>query len=288
MTRFGDDRRDETLRLGLIGAVLLHLAIALLAIFGLPHFFKPEIIEEPVAVKLAVLGDISAAPKTDHSLDKKPKPDQTPTPPQPKPEPPKPAAAPPKAAPPPPAAQPEKKPETKPTPVPEKKPAEDKPKQQDFDKLLNNVLKKEQQNEFNSLLKDVLKQPPAPDAKAKSEKVQPAQEESGGPQTEQISEVPMTATEQDGIRAQIERVWNVDPGAQNIDQISIELRVALNPDGTVTRVEILNDQALPGFQSLADGAKRAVFIASPLQLPPGKYWPTIVLRFYPKDAINGG
>ena len=72
-------------------------------------------------------------------------------------------------------------------------------------------------------------------------------------------------------------------GAPNLDQIMVELRIELLPDGTVTNVTLLNNQADPYFRSLAEGAIRAVRQSSPLQRAGGFPWPTIKLRFRPSE-----
>lgn len=279
---------------------MLHIIVALLLIFGLPSIWNPEVIEEPIRVKLATLADISAAPKVDRPSDKKPEKKPEPAPEQPKPEPPKPEQ--PKAAPPPPAQSqstpppPEKKPEPvpekKPEPQPEKKPEpkpEKKPEKKPEEKKPEKKPDKKQQQDFNSLLNNVLKQDAAPskeEAPKKSNSA-PPQESTSGPQTDQISEIPMTATEEDGIRAQIEANWDIDPGQQGFEDLVIEIRVSMTEDGTVTDARIINEQSGNGvFRAAADKALRAVKISSPLKLPPGKYWPTLVLRFRPSEVVR--
>ena len=88
------------------------------------------------------------------------------------------------------------------------------------------------------------------------------------------------------FRDQIERNWNIN--SVLIDQCpeTIELRVALAPDGTVTKVDILqaggpDAKCRPG----AEAAQRAVLNASPFKVPSGTYPPSIVFRFYP-DSLD--
>ena len=65
------------------------------------------------------------------------------------------------------------------------------------------------------------------------------------------------------------------------------MRVYLEPNGTVTKVEPLTDvskdQCL--FRTY-DGARRAVMISSPLKLPPGKSIPMLTIRFSPADVLQ--
>jgi outer membrane biosynthesis protein TonB len=51
------------MRVGGFLSLLLHLAILLLILFGLPDLFKTEEVVAPVAVQLATLADITAQPK---------------------------------------------------------------------------------------------------------------------------------------------------------------------------------------------------------------------------------
>jgi len=168
---------------------------------------------------------------------------------------------------------------------PEEKKPEEKPKKKAEEKKKPS---KKDKNELDSLLASVLNEQAAEPTPEKPKKqAAPEPEESTGPQTDLVSEIPMTAGDEDGIRSQIEQKWNLGSaaGAPNLDQILVELRIELQPDGTVTRVELLNNQADPYFRSIAEGAIRAVKQASPLRMPPGKYWPTIKLRFRPSEII---
>ena len=135
------------------------------------------------------------------------------------------------------------------------------------------------------MLANVLEQKPAPEPEQPTRKKVEAKpvEPSTGPQTENISEIPMTASDEEGIRAQIEDNWNKSSfaGAPNIETMVIELRITLQPDGTVLKAVVLNNDPNPFFRAAADSAARAVMISSPLKLPPGKTWDTIRLRFFP-------
>jgi hypothetical protein len=65
------------------------------------------------------------------------------------------------------------------------------------------------------------------------------------------------------------------------------MRIALLPDGSVTKMEILNDQ--PGnaaFRQAAKSARRAVAISSPLKLPPAIAISALILRFYPGQMMQ--
>ena len=99
----------------------------------------------------------------------------------------------------------------------------------------------------------------------------------------------LTISEKDAIASSIKQCWNLDAGDRDIENMLIEIRVHLMPDGTVKKVQIL-DKALyksdAHFKSVAESARRAVYICSPFEVPLGKYetWKTMLLRFNPMDG----
>lgn len=195
--------------------------------------------------------------------------------PKPKPEPPKAAEAPkPSPAPP--------KPQAKPTP-PMPTPAPTQAKQFDATKLA-------------ALLNKIQK--PAPQAPPPAER--PAPQPAASQQVPQHNvptnlSQPVTQSEKDFLRNQIEPLWSVDPGAREASSLVVRVRVWLNPDGMVRGVpEILNQSDLKtGYaQSAGEAARRAILRAQPIRFPPGsdvQRWTgnEIVLTFNPKDMIGG-
>lgn len=289
---------DPELNRGVIASVVFHIALFLFAWFGVPHLFQDDFIAEPLGIEAAIVSDLTAAPKVDKpskKVSEKPKQTQKVEPPK-KETKPAPAKENPKAAAAPPPLEPEQqavvipdqtkpKEEKKVEKKPEEKPQE-KPKKTEEKKKKEK--KKKDSAELDNLLASVLNEQaaePTPDKPKKQAAAEP--EETTGPQTELASEVPMTSGDEDGIRDQIQDKWNLGSaaGAPNIEEILVELRIELMPDGSVTKVTLLNNQADPYFRSLAESAIRAVKQASPLRLPPGKYWPTIKLRFRPSELI---
>ena len=106
----------------------------------------------------------------------------------------------------------------------------------------------------------------------------------------------LTISEKDFIASKLRDCWNVDGGAQNIDEIVVEIRALINQDGSVREVNIMNNMNLPAFRSLAESAKRAVYICaqkgdeSPFKILADKYadhyqdWKELYLNFNPMDA----
>jgi outer membrane biosynthesis protein TonB len=296
---------------GVLLSVGLHVVLIGFIIFGLPIFWEPEPLPGAIGIELAQLSDITAAPK----VQKEGKPNKQP---QPQPEvkkeepkketPPPPPTPPAAAAPPPPPPEPEEEvAEAIPDPAAEKlkqeekkkeeekkKAAEDKKKKEAEKKKKEEEKKKQQKKDdqaLDTLLANVLEQKPAAEPEQKPEKkkteAKPA-EPSTGPQTEQTSEIPLTASEEDGIRGQIERNWNLGSlaGAPDLTGMLIELRITMQPDGTVTRAQVINSGSSPMFRQASESAVRAVMMSSPLKLPPGKTYDSMVVRFHPDQVVQ--
>jgi outer membrane biosynthesis protein TonB len=295
---------------GVLLSVSLHAVLIGVIIFGLPIFWAPEPLPGAIGIELAQLSDITAAPKVQKEgkpNNKPPEPVQEVKKEEPKKETPPPPPNPPAAAAPPPAAEPDEEiAEAIPDPEAERKKEEEKKKQEqkkkEEERKKKEVEKKKKEEEIkkqkkkddqalDTLLANVLDQKPAPEPeeqpKKKKAEAKPA-EPSTGPQTENVSEIPLTASEEDGIRGQIERNWNLGSiaGAPDLGSMIIEVRINLQPDGTVTRAQVINTGSSPMFRQASEGAVRAVMISSPLKLPPGKTYTTMVIRFHPDQVVQ--
>lgn len=284
--------RSYPITTGFSLSVLFHILLALLIVFGVPSFFKTQPPVTPEGITATIVSTVTAAPKVDKQgkPPDKPKPPTPPAPEVKKPEPPKPAppVAPTPAAPPPAAEQqaavipddskaiePKKEEKKQPDKKPDKK-TEHKPKPK----------KDDQQNAMDALLNNLTKQQAAPDTKEKTKpKAQPAPAEpTVGQQASLISDQPMTASQEDAIRAVIEKHWSTPVGMANIESYTIMIRLYMNPDGTVQRIERIDPMdGDPGYLALVGSAERAVEIAvqteGRLPIPQDKNYPTIVLRF---------
>jgi outer membrane biosynthesis protein TonB len=298
------------MRLGAILSGLLHLAILLLVLFGLPDLFKQdEEIAAPIAVQLATLSDITSTPHPTPQSQPKPATKPTPPPPAPKaPEPP-PSAEP--QAQPTPQQQPVEKvppaPQTPPTPPPptppqpqtvETPPPEaaepiaipEKPKPQPPQEakvepppapiLRPNTPQKPkpqkkptppQTADFSSLLKNLTKQQPQPSAEAP---IQPQPDQPDTASISALSSPQLSMGEIDALRSQISGCWYIDPGHKGGEDMIVDVHVNLAPDGSVQHAQI-EDTARMGtdayYRAAAEAALRAVYKCSPLNVPPGKY-----------------
>jgi hypothetical protein len=284
---------DAELNRGFIASVVAHVVLFLVAWFGLPHLFERELVADPGGIQAVMVSTINAAPKVDRpskKLTEKPKQTQKvetkkEAKPAPAKENPKPASAPPPPEPeqqavvipdPTKPKEPEKV-EKKPEPKPEKK-AEKAPEKKPDKK------KKNDNSELDSLLQNVLNAPaaePSPDKPKKQAAAEP--EESTGPIADQYSAVPLTTGEEEGIRAAIEPRWNIPVGMANIEKYEVQLRLYMRPDGTVSKIEVINTSGDAGYRTIAESARRAVLVAQQelgrLPIPADKYNSTIVLRW---------
>lgn len=272
-------------------SAVLHVAVVLAFVFGLPRLFESKLPEdEPIAVQLVNIApetkasEVNTAPPTPHAKPElaqaephkaEPKPEPPPPPPpppkvEPKPAPPKPVPKPkpPKPAPPPPPVQKPRPPKPPPPPPIPKPPAPGpkKPVDASFDALLKNLAHR--------------KIAPQQDAKGPTQKTsQPI-----APLATRIS-----TSEIDLVKRQIEACWNVPAGARDAENLRPEFRVMMNPDGTVRAAQLLNRERLSDsfFQAAADSAYRALLNprCQPLKLPLDKYdqWQTFTITFDPKD-----
>ena len=100
----------------------------------------------------------------------------------------------------------------------------------------------------------------------------------------------LTISQVDFISATIRKYWNRDLGIEGAENMKIDLRIFLDATGHVKNVEILNQSRYysdAGYRSMAESAKRAVYISdkseSPFVVVPEKLRQDIVLSFSPLD-----
>ena len=312
---------------GVALSAVLHVVLGGFLILGLPKLFAPPPPEEmPIAVQL-----VTIAPETraTHPNPNPPRPDakpevpevEAPAPkPEPKPEPPRPAPVPPtapavSAAPdqpvlpeskPPPPKPPEPKPELKPEPKPEAKPVEkvDVPKPKEKPEAPRQVAKVEAKPEekkpeekkydprqFDALLKNL-----APVHTAMTADAPPQPPRATAARASSQPKAPLgsqlTASELDLVRQQIARCWNVPAGARDAKDLVVEIKVAVDPDGTVRQATIVDQGRVgsdPSYRAAAESARRAFFNPQcrPLHLPAEKYaiWKDLVVDFSPRDIL---
>ncbi|HXV24979.1 MAG TPA: energy transducer TonB [Alphaproteobacteria bacterium] len=300
------------MRRSIVLSAVLHLAILVLVIVGLPRWQKPIEVAPAIPVEVVTLSDKSAAPKAE------PKPEPVKLEP-PKAEPPPPAPAPPPS--PPPAAEPvpepepapqevaalppEPEPEPVPLPEPEPKPKPEvkepeppkpvvkpkppapKPKQV----AKKPEEKKPEEPQKLSFLKTVEKlRQTTETAKAEPQEPQPQPQPVAPPSSVEDQLARNELSEM--IRRKVEGCWNVPAGAREAEDLLVEIKVVLNRDGSVIRADIVDSARATTdtfYRAAAESARRAVQICSPFsELPADRYdiWQTLTLRFNPRELLG--
>lgn len=301
----------------------LHAGILAWAIFGLPHLFDvPKDAEPPVILaEFVPIADKTNVPKPQPKLaEKKAEPKEEPAP-QAKPEPPPPkpppaATAPP--APPPPPEPPKQAEAPKPAPEPPPPPpkqaevvkAPEPPKKVEAPKPapkpqpprreeVQRPPEKSKQPSFADVaaLVNKMKAPPAPQpnqAPQTASRTPPAAAPRAvGPSNPNL---PISMSEKDFIRKQIEDQWLFDLGAKDAQNLIVQIRFSLNADGTLKQQPEIVDKLrmyAPGqesYRAAAESARRAVLKAAPFRLPPGdkdRWSQEIILTFDPRQMLGG-
>lgn len=92
------------------------------------------------------------------------------------------------------------------------------------------------------------------------------------------------------MRRTVQPCWNFDAGSLNAKSLNVEIRLYMNPDGTVRATELMDPARAARdsfYRSAAESARRAVMNpgCNKLPLPPGNYdqWRTLILNFDPRD-----
>lgn len=285
----------------------LHLAIVLVAVFGLPWLFDTnEVIEvTPVSIVSAdqlndLMREAKERPKPPEvKPPEPPKPEEVkiPEPPAPAPEPepepiPEPEVAEEIPVPEPVIAEPEPLPEPEPEPLPVEQPqkvavAKPTPPQKPIPpkkdkKKPEETPKEEGADSMSALLNKLNKEQSATPP-------QPVQEADVDP--EEYTGPPLSEGEKDLIRQQITDSWLVDIGMQGIEDMSVEIRVRMNPDGSVQSAvaDGSGNNGHPNWPILAESAVRAVYKSSPIRMPPDKpyeAWATMTLHFDVREMLG--
>jgi outer membrane biosynthesis protein TonB len=279
-------------------SAILHVAIFVIVWFGVPQLFRPEIApEQPLVVEVLPISAVTnVKPQPDPV---RPQPEAKPEPP--KPEPPKPppppppapvqapaptpAPAPPKVeaavpAPPPPKPEPPKPEPPKQVAALPRPPAPKPPPKQDFD--------------LDAVLRDLTRTRPRPSSVQEPERPKAQPQQAAAPRAQNTPfnpALPLSVSEQDAIRAHVERFWNPPVGARDAHDLVVEVRVVLEPDGTVRDAEIVDRSRAAGdefYRAAAESARRAVLRASPLPVPRDKYetYRNLTLVFSPREMLG--
>ena len=105
---------------------------------------------------------------------------------------------------------------------------------------------------------------------------------------------PMTLSEIEAVRRQIQPCWNFPVGTQDAGSLRVLIRIWLNRDGSVRDAKVLDRERIDSDSKLraaAEAGLRAVNNprCSPLRLPPEKYdqWKVLTIDFDPSKLRTG-
>ena len=282
------------MRLPLALSIFLHLAVFLISWVGLPYVQQPLIEPEPIldveviTEKMQAYKSQSEKPKVAAIRPRNPTP---PTPPPSKLEMEDIALPDEKAVPklePKPKKKVKKKSKVKSPPRPRLKPKP--PVLDEFESVLKSVEKLEKKKKkghdkpkektFEEKIMDALK------------KREAAPQKSLKTQVSRLGQA-VTQDDKDAVRRQIERCWNPPVGAPKAEDLVVDLRLEVNPDGTVRTVDVANSARMssdPYFRAAAESAVRAVLNprCRKLKLPPKKYreWKILIIGFDPREMLG--
>ncbi len=105
-------------------------------------------------------------------------------------------------------------------------------------------------------------------------------------------DVPLSMTELDNIRYQIQKNWNLPAGGRNAQNLVVALRIRLGPDGTVLDVSVVGQGQMnndPFYRAMAESTVRAVLKTGQIRnLSPEKYhiWRDMKINFDPKEMFG--
>jgi outer membrane biosynthesis protein TonB len=296
------------MRVPLVFSFGFHLAVFVFALYGLPSTSQSVVMEHRVIdveiVSATETSEPTPVPKLEPPPKKKVKAQPPPKPPTPSkqvaalPPAPEPVAAPPSEL------EPQPKPaEVIPVPTSPKLKVKPKPKPP---KVAPRPKSRPRQGFASMMLKTVqkLKDAPPPEKSKKKEKtfdekmaalmnrksVSMPEREQQAPLGENL-----TISESDAIKRQIERCWLVPAaiGAKDIEEMMVQVRLKLNPDGTLRESRIVDRfrmETNATYKAVAESALRAIRNprCSRFNLPLQKFdvWKDMVLRFNPSEMVG--
>jgi colicin import membrane protein len=100
----------------------------------------------------------------------------------------------------------------------------------------------------------------------------------------------LSQSETGALRARLEQLWNVPAGVKDPRELTLDVEIMLNPDGTLASAPIvLTSGNSPMFVAAKDSAVRAVYRGQPYtMLRPEHYelWKDIVVTFDPQHVLG--
>ena len=105
-------------------------------------------------------------------------------------------------------------------------------------------------------------------------------------------DAPLSMTELDNIRYQIQKNWHLPAGGRNVQNMQVTLRIQLGPDGTVLDVSVVDQVQMktdPFYRAMAESTVRAVLKTDQIKnLSPEKYhlWRDMKINFDPREMFG--
>ena len=297
------------MRVPLVISSGFHIAIFVFALYGLPSPSQSIVMEHRV-IDVEIVSATETPEPTPVPKPLPPPKKMVKAPPPKPPAPPKQVAALPPAPEPAPAPPPEPEPqpkpvEAKPKPTPPEPKAKPKPKPAP-PKVAPRPKPRPRQDFASMMLKTVqnLKDAPPPaktreKEKSFDEKMLALMNRKSVPAPKRAQQAPLgeklTISEIDAIKRQIERCWLVPAaiGAKDVQEMSVQVRLKLNPDGTLRESRIVDRfrmETNATYKAVAESALRAIRNprCSRFNLPLQKFnvWKDMVLRFNPSEMVG--
>lgn len=262
---------------GLTYSILMHTALFVLMVFGLPHIMPPRDFEPTaISVELLPISELSNVKPSPKPVSQKP---------------PKPSAKPKKAVPR--TTTSEKKQEIKKPVEAVKLPDPKKPQEKEKPEEKKEATKpKEETDSLDAVLKSVEKT--ASETEEKDNKPPKDANDSSKSKSENYdASLPLSLSEKDSIKSQFIKCWRMPAGARNAHELAVLVKVLLYPDGSVQDVglhpsQVRRYQTDTFFRAAADSAIRAVWQCNPITgLPPEKFnrWKDLELNFDPSELL---
>ena len=113
-------------------------------------------------------------------------------------------------------------------------------------------------------------------------------------QQKNLENIGLSLSEEDALKAQIFGCWSIPLGLPYNENLLVRIKLLLNPDGTVSKSEILDHARMnkPGqglYKVLAESALRAIKLCQPLRVPTTGYerWKDLQLNFDAREMLEG-
>jgi len=290
-------------RSAIVFSTLMHIAFFALAYFGLPNWWESVVVETPIPVQMVEkISDVTSQMPSDVTNDAPTPPDDVEQ--QAEEQPPPPAPTPPPEPQPVeevPVTEPE---EVVPEPIPEETVEEDEPEEVEPEpqevqlaeqppakpEPPEDVPEPQQEPEdtsFDDLLRDLENV-----AETQTAEIEPTESETLTPPIPTNSSSDnLSMSIKEAMRRSVEKCWNFDAGSMGAGEMMVEIRIRLNPDGSVVNAEIQNSSRMNSdeqFRAAAESAYRAILVCAPyfkvLGSAPYNDWATLTLRFDPAIA----